>query len=115
MTGDGYATLIGSKITADDLHGRGLAGAIGPEKAQHFALADAEAQILYRLDVAVGTRNVFDVDEYFGTFRGGRWQFRRLIKHAGQLKAGTVGLSTTHQVRLHHGDLTWFRCVSLHP
>ena len=33
---------LGREIARDHLHGGGFAGAVGPEKAQHLALVDAE-------------------------------------------------------------------------
>ncbi len=67
MTGNAYATGAGRKITAYDLHGRCFASAVGTEKSKHFALTDTKADIVERLDGAVGAADAVDFYQKFTT------------------------------------------------
>ena len=63
VAGDGHAPSRGREITADDLHGGGLARTVGAEEAEHFPLADRKADVLDRLQRAVEAREIDDFNQ----------------------------------------------------
>ena len=50
MSADDRRATRGGEETADDLHGRGLSRAVGPEEAEHLALVDGERDAVHRDD-----------------------------------------------------------------
>ena len=56
------------KYCGQDFYGGCLAGAVGPQHTEGFALVNLEAYVVYRFNVAIAFNQVFYIDNHGRTF-----------------------------------------------
>jgi len=62
--GDDHPALVGVAQPLEDLHGGGLAGAVGSEDAEDLVLADVEGDAVDGHDLAVALAEILDLDRH---------------------------------------------------
>ena len=62
MSFNEHVTLRGGEIAGHDVHGGGLAGAVGPQQAEDLAVLHRETQAVHRAAAAVELHKVFDLN-----------------------------------------------------
>ena len=67
---DAYVARAARAVALEDLGGRRLAGAVGPEEAEDLSRGDGEGDAAHRLDVAVGLAQADDLDCRFHDIDG---------------------------------------------
>jgi hypothetical protein len=90
---------VRSDEAADDVEQRGLAGAVGPDEAEHLAVADVERHGVEGLEAAERDADVAHTEQRLAAARAGRGgaQVRRPLR-CGRLPAGVHVDAATSRV-----------------